>query len=114
MNARAILISEDSRDPITEVEIGMDDGGLADVARLLGSFDMEDEWVSGRTDAVVIWRDHTSGLRNNRATRLLQSARGVAIYGIALVIGQIEDGGMTSLPEDITIGSIELDSAVAK
>lgn len=108
--ARAIVIPEDSRDAIYEVQLPMTDGGLAALWRLV---DGEPDEVTLRRRDVVVFRAESAlrdlRSRNNRATRLMHQRlpAGEHIAGPLVICGQQRDTGLVDLPAEITVGFVE-------
>lgn len=108
--ARCIVIPEDSRDAIYEVQLPMTDGGLAALWRLV---DGEPDEVTLRRRDVVVFRAESAlrdlRSRNNRATRLMHQRlpAGEHIAGPLVICGQQPDTGLVDLPAEITVGFVE-------
>lgn len=107
---RAILIPEDSRDPIIEVHLSMLDGGLASLMRALDG-EPEEVPVYQRRDVVAFVNE--AGMRselprNLRATRLLSRSLppGHYVAGAAVLCGQRADLGIADLPSGVTLIAI--------
>jgi hypothetical protein len=107
---RAIVIPEDSRDPILEVSISMVDGGLASLWDALEG-EPEEIPVYQRRDVVAFVNE--AGRRNElprnlRATRLLDRSLppGQYIAGLAVLCGQRRDLGLADLPAAVTVEQI--------
>jgi hypothetical protein len=112
---RAIVIPEDSRDPIYEVFLSMSDGGLKALTGLVEGIP-EEIPVYQRRDVVAFVNDDGDGPRNLRATRLLDRSLSPGRYvaGHLVLVGQRGDLGLASLPSGVTLDAITSLSREAK
>lgn len=106
----AILIPEDSRDPITGVFLDPSDGGYGSLYGILAGEPEEIELT--RSPGLAAFVDEAArrsdAPRNNRATQLLAAdlPAGGWVAGPLVLAGQQEDGGLAALPDDVTIAKL--------
>lgn len=108
---RCILIPDDGRFAIFETQIDAElDGGWSSLWERLDG-EPEELLYPGRDDVVAFVAEGSeeAGSLNNRATLLLRATLrpGGRVAGPLAVCGQNPDTGITDLPADVTVASIE-------
>lgn len=108
--ALAIVIPADSRDMLAGYSLDMSDGGNRSLWNILEG---EPEELPLRDDLVAFVNEAAARNlepRNNRATWLLRSALppGGYVAGLCVIAGQLPDGGLTTLPADVTITGLSV------